>query len=143
MEVNKSSLLHVEAEALGLQDADKIGLSSEDEVEPQLPRQSHLAFTKTVNRGALVLKERAAVRKLQQAEERLKVCEQKSSRALRALGRKSNRSTDQPAILSVESLDSEVTACLAISAVTQSFPSRLKGFSYVFAVCNAVRSLPN
>ena len=44
---------------------------------------------KKVNRGALLMKEKAANRLLLQAEERLKVVEQASSRALRAIERKS------------------------------------------------------
>ena len=43
---------------------------------------------KKVNRGGLLLKEKAAARKLQLAEERLKAVEQRSGRALRAIGRK-------------------------------------------------------
>lgn len=51
--------------------------------------------SKKVNRGALLLKEKAATRKLQQAEERLKVVQQRSGRALRALGRKTGASQAQ------------------------------------------------
>ena len=73
-------------------------------------RPQKFASGRQVNRGALLLEEKAAVRKLAQAEESLKIVEQKSGRAMRALGRKSSRQaldTQQPVSIDTSD-DSEV-----------------------------------
>lgn len=97
----------------------KTGLTSDDSAddsEPMARRPAIQEFTggKTANKRGLLLKEKAAARKLEKAEERLRAVEQSSGRARRALSRRSAQPASRPGRAPVSGSDSEVQSNLLV-----------------------------